>query len=251
MSTSPIVQGPKEGAPRPKVPSITIAIDGPASSGKGTVARVLAARLGYTYLDTGSLYRVVGLRTLQAGLSTKDGPSVGALARSLRIRFVAEPTGARILENEQDLSTDIRTEAVGQAASDVATLPEVRSALLAIQRELGGAGGVVVDGRDIGTVVLPQAQLKLFLDASLAVRARRRFADLLARGLPAQLSQIEADLALRDHQDSSRQSAPLRQAADAIYLDSSGRSVEEVIESILTLPILAGRAHNPGANNVP
>jgi len=229
---------------------ITIAIDGPASSGKGTVARVLAARLGYSYLDTGSLYRVVGLRALQAGLSTKDGKAVGTLARGLRIRFVAEPTGARIFENEQDLSVAIRTEAVGQAASDVATLPEVRSALLTIQRELGGTGGVVVDGRDIGTVVLPDAQLKLFLDASLAVRARRRFTDLLARGLPAQLSQIEADLALRDQQDCSRESAPLRRAADAIYVDSSGRSVEEGGEGILALPIFAGRVHNPGSASV-
>lgn len=214
---------------------IAIAIDGPASSGKGTMARLLAQELGYSYIDTGALYRVVGLRALAAGLDLGDGEAVGALARTLHLRFGWGERGLRVYEGEDDLSEAIRNERVGRAASDVAVLPAVRAALLGLQRALGAAGGVVVDGRDIGTVVLPDAALKIYLDAEPAERARRRAAELRAKGQDADEQAIFEELVARDAQDSGRAHAPLCQAADAVRVDSTGRAPAAVLAELVAL----------------
>lgn len=210
---------------------ITIAIDGPASSGKGTVARFVAARLGYGYIDTGALYRGVGLRLLRSNLDPTDANAATEMARSLTFQFDWRDGSLRVAVDGVDESAAIRGEDVGRAASAVAVHPGVRTALLQTQRDLGARGGVVMDGRDIGTVVLPDAQLKIYLDASLDERARRRHAE--APGVA--LDQVRHQLAARDHQDSGRETAPLRVAADAEYVDTTGRGVEEVVQQVLAL----------------
>ena len=214
---------------------ITIAIDGPAASGKGTAARSLAAAIGYAYIDTGAMYRSVALAALRAGLSVRDNEAVGALARTLDIGFSWQDGQLRVRLGDEDVSTAIRDEAVGAGASAVATLPEVRAALLDQQRALGKAGGVVMDGRDIGTVVLPDADLKVFLDARLAERARRRHEELMGRGKAVTLEEVQADIAARDAQDRGRSTAPLCAAADAVVLDSTDLSPHEVVERVLAL----------------
>lgn len=214
---------------------LRIAVDGPASSGKGTVARAVARSLGYAYIDTGAMYRVVGLRALSVGLSLQDGPAVGRLAESLSLSFSWNGSVLRVEEGGEDLSSEIRHEQVGQAASDVAVLPEVRGALLGLQRRLAEPGGVVLDGRDIGTVVLPDADLKVYLDARAAVRARRRHAELATRGTHVSYDSVLNDIVARDAQDSGRAHAPLRPAHDAVHIDSSDATPAEVCARILQL----------------
>lgn len=210
---------------------IAIAIDGPASSGKGTVARFVAARLGYSYVDTGTLYRGVGLRVLRAGGDPADADAATGVAGALRFAFDWRDGSLHVAIDGQDETANIRGESVGRAASAVAVHPGVRAALLQVQRELGARGGVVMDGRDIGTVVLPDAELKIYLDASLDERARRRHAE--APGVP--LTTVRDQLAARDAQDSGRATAPLRVADDAEYVDTTGRSVEEVVQQVIAL----------------
>ena len=212
-----------------------IALDGPASSGKGTVARLVARTLSYAYVDTGAMYRCVGLAAIRAGLSLTDGPAVGALAACLQIGFTWRGQEQRVLLDGVDVSETIRQAAIGRAASDVAVLPEVRAALLEGQRALGRAGGVVMDGRDIGTVVLPDAELKIYLDAHIETRAARRRAELAARGQPAAFEEVLAELRARDSQDSGRTTAPLRRAEDAILLDTSDLSPEEAAHRICAM----------------
>ncbi|MEC7946670.1 MAG: (d)CMP kinase [Myxococcota bacterium] len=222
-------------------PGICIAIDGPASSGKGTVARRVAKALGYAYVDTGAMYRSVALVALERGVPLEDGLGLGALAASLRFGFAWSLEGLRVIVDGRDVSSRIRAEAVGQAASAVATRPEVRSALLALQRELGAAGGVVMDGRDIGTVILPAAELKVYLDASVDERARRRHAELCARGVDVRYGAVRAELHQRDAQDKQRDVAPLRRAEDAVLIDSTGLEADAVVRAVLQL------AHERGA----
>jgi cytidylate kinase len=219
------------------VRELTIAVDGPASSGKGTVARIVAERLGYAYVDTGAMYRAVGLAVLRKGLPVTDPLATAAIARALHFAFDWHKGQLRVIVDREDLSTAIRNEQVGKAASAVAVHPGVRAALLQTQRDLGDGGGVVMDGRDIGTVVLPTADLKIFLDASLDERARRRHAEL--RG-PA-YEQVYAELAARDAQDSGRATAPLRQADDAIRIDTTGMEIPAVVDRVLAL-VAARRA---------
>lgn len=214
---------------------ITIAIDGPAASGKGTAARGVAEKLSYAYIDTGAMYRSVALAAQRAGLDLSDEATVGALARTLTIRFDWAPGGLRVSLNGEDVSTAIRAEAVGAGASAVATLPAVRAALLDQQRALGAEGGVVMDGRDIGTVVLPNAELKVFLDANLDERARRRHGELQRRGQRVSLDEVRADIAARDEQDRGRAAAPLCAAADAVVLDSTHLTPGEVVDTVLGL----------------
>jgi len=210
---------------------IAIAIDGPASSGKGTVARFVAARLGYSYVDTGALYRGVGLRMLRAGQDPTDSAAAEVAARACTFQFDWRDGSLRVTLNGADETGNIRGEEVGRAASAVAVHAGVRAALLQAQRDLGARGGVVMDGRDIGTVVLPDARLKVFLDASLDERARRRHAE--APGVP--LDEVRRQLAARDAQDSGRETAPLRCAEDAEFVDTTGRSVEEVVQQVIAL----------------
>jgi cytidylate kinase len=195
---------------------LVVAIDGPAGAGKSTAARLLAARLGYALLDTGAIYRSMALRALERGIAWDDGPAVAALADGVDIAFRMEGAVNRVTLNGQDVTAAIRTPEISDGASRVSALPEVRAALLGLQRRIGAAGGVVVEGRDIGTVVFPDAEAKFFLTASTDERARRRVAELAASGKSVDEAQTKAEIVARDTRDSTRAAAPLKKADDAI-----------------------------------
>lgn len=206
-----------------------IAIDGPSASGKGTVAQRVANILGYHYLDSGALYRLVALAAKQSGISWQDAAGLGTLAMSLNIVFQDN----KILLNDQDVSDEVRNEEMGKGASEVAVHQEVRSALLALQHSFRKAPGLVADGRDMGSVVFPDATTKIFLTASTEIRAERRYKQLIEKGKRANLQDILHDLQLRDARDSQRASAPLLQCQDAILLETSERSIEEAVEFVI------------------
>jgi cytidylate kinase len=208
---------------------LIVAIDGPAGAGKSTAARLLAARLGYALLDTGAIYRSMALRARECGVAWDDGAGVAALADGIDIAFRMEGAINRVTLNGQDVTTAIRTPEISDGASRVSALPEVRAALLGLQRRIGAAGGVVVEGRDIGTVVFPDAEAKFFLTASTDERARRRAAELTAAGKPVDTDQTKAEIIARDTRDSTRAAAPLRKADDAIEVDSSALSPDAVV----------------------
>lgn len=217
--------------------TITIAIDGPASSGKGTVARSVAQALGYSYVDTGAMYRAVALTAREAGVPWDAPVALAELASGLEFSFHWSDGLLRTCIGTRDISKAIRDEAVGKGASDVAVFPAVRTALLHRQQALGARGGVVMDGRDIGTVVLPNAELKVFLDAGVEERARRRHGELVSRlgnDAPSFASVLE-ELRARDAQDRGRKSAPLKAAADAVYVDSTARTPEDVSALVVSL----------------
>jgi cytidylate kinase len=211
---------------------LTIAIDGPSSSGKGTVARTVARDLSYQYIDTGAMYRAVALFSRRYDVLWDDEPGVSAVARSLEFRFGWDGDVLRILVNDLDVTAEIRQGDVGQGASKVSALPLVRSALLQVQRDLADRGGVVMDGRDIGTVVLPDADLKIYLDAELDERARRRHEEVLRRGDVVSYDDVRASLAERDHRDMNRDVAPLCQADDAVYVDSTDLTIRQAARRV-------------------
>ena len=215
--------------------SIQIAIDGPASSGKGSVAREVARRLGYAYIDTGAMFRAVALAAEQDGVAWTDEQGVSDLVRSLNFEFDWDESELRLMVNGESVSDRIRGEHVGAGASAVAVFPAVRQALLERQRALAGRGGVVMDGRDIGSVVLPDAQLKIYLDASISVRALRRQAEMRASGRRVSLETVRAELMARDMQDKTRREAPLVQAKDAVYVDTSRQTIDEAADGIVNL----------------
>jgi cytidylate kinase len=208
---------------------LVVAIDGPAGAGKSTAARLLARRLGYDLLDTGAIYRVMALLARRNGIAWDDGPGVAALADDLDLRFRMDGDVNRVIVAGADITADIRTPEISDGASRVSALPEVRAALLGIQRRLGAAGGVVVEGRDIGTVVFPDAGAKFFLTATTDERTRRRAAELAATGRPADPQRTRADIEARDLRDSTRSVAPLRKAEDAIEIDSSELTPDDVV----------------------
>src|SRR3954471_384245 len=208
---------------------LIVAIDGPAGAGKSTAARLLAARLGYALLDTGAIYRSMALRARERGVSWDDGAGVAALADGIDIAFRLDGTVNKVTLNGQDVTAAIRTPEMSDGASRVSALPEVRAALLGLQRRIGAAGGVVVEGRDIGTVVFPDAEAKFFLTANTDERARRRVAELAAAGKTVDAAQTKAEIVARDTRDSTRAAAPLRKADDAIEIDSSAMSVDTVV----------------------
>jgi cytidylate kinase len=219
-------------------PRPIVAIDGPAGAGKSTVARRVAEALGYTLVDTGALYRSVALAASRAGVSVGDEAKLGELATALAeraaIRFVRDPErGLRIHLDDEDVSEAIRTPEIAMAASTVSAVPAVREALLSLQRQAGSEGGVVLEGRDIGTVVFPDAEVKFFLTAGDEVRARRRHAELVAKGQDVTLEATLDDVRRRDRQDTMRPVAPLRQASDAILVDSSALDIDAVVASIV------------------
>jgi cytidylate kinase len=208
-----------------------VAIDGPGGAGKSTTARAVAERLGLSYLDTGALYRCVALRAMEEGLAIDDGPRIAEIARNLDVRFAA---GSRSVSlGGRDVSTDIRTPEISQAASKVSALSPVREALIDLQRRSARAPGTVAEGRDMGTVIFPNAQLKVFLHATVDERARRRAADLRGLGRADDIAEVRAQLAERDARDSERAIAPLRRAPDAVVLDTTDLAFEEVVDRIV------------------
>jgi len=214
------------------VKRLTIAIDGPAGAGKSTAAKRLARRLDYTLLDTGAIYRAVALRAREANVDWGDGKRCAEMAQGLDISFAFDGERNRVYLGERDVSDAIRQPAINEGASRVSALPEVRAALLELQRRLARGGGVVAEGRDVGTVVFPNADVKVFLTASAEARARRRFDEDRAKGLPVVFEKVLAEQVERDERDSKRLTAPLKQAEDAHLIDSSALSIDEVVEQI-------------------
>jgi CMP/dCMP kinase len=213
--------------------ALIIAIDGPSGAGKSSSSRQLAARLGYRYIDTGALYRVIGLLAWERHISTDDAEGLAALCRNLPLRFASESTSVRILLDERDITAAIRQPEVSQMASKVSAQPAVRQALLTLQRQMGQDGGVVLEGRDIGTVVFPDADVKFFLDAAPEERARRRHLELQQEGVTTTLDTTLREMAERDQRDSGRAHAPLRRAEDAIVVDTTTLSLDEVVSLLL------------------
>ena len=206
-----------------------IAIDGPSASGKGTVAQIVAEQLGYHYLDSGALYRIVALAALRQGIDWRDEHALAEMALKLDIRFEA----GRILLYEEDISDAVRTEEMSRGASEVVVHPAVRAALLSLQHSFRKAPGLVADGRDMATVVFPDARTKIFLTASAEVRAERRYKQLMEKGNRANLADILKDLQERDARDRQRSVAPLQQSSDAELLETSALSIEQAVESVL------------------
>jgi len=210
-----------------------VTVDGPAGSGKSTVSRLLARELSCVYLDTGALYRAVALKVSRAGLAPDDRAGIAALCAKTAVALAVREGATRVLLDGQDVTEEIRTPAISMLASTVSALPEVRQRLLAVQRETAPAGGIVAEGRDMGTVVFPGADVKFFLTAGPEERGRRRWLELKQRGHEVELAEVIRDVARRDRQDSGREIAPLRPSGDAVLVDSTGKSVEEVVQEML------------------
>ena len=211
---------------------VSVAIDGPAGAGKSTLARRLAAELGYIYVDTGAMFRTIGLYALRAGKDPKDNEAVNALLPEISLKFAFIGGEQHIYLNGEDVSTAIRTEEVGMAASAVGANPEVRAFLLGMQRDMAKTQDVLMDGRDIGTVVLPDATVKIFLTASPEARATRRWKEYQQNGVEVSYEEVLADVRQRDYQDTHRAAAPLRQADDAQLLDTSEMNFEQSLEAM-------------------
>lgn len=215
---------------------LIIAIDGPAGAGKSTVARAVARRLGYLFINTGAMYRAVAWKSLRECVSPDDAGAVGRLAGESLIELTGDVDSMRVLIDGHDITDEIATPRVGQAASVVSTISAVRRALVARQQLMGRAGGVVMEGRDIGTQVFPNADVKIYLDASPEARAKRRYDEDRARGVAvASLKEMREEIERRDHRDKTRADSPLTQAEDAVYIDSSAMTVDEVVGRIIEL----------------
>ena len=211
---------------------VSVAIDGPAGAGKSTLARRLAAELGYIYVDTGAMYRAIGLYALRAGKDPKDNAAVDALLPDIRLRLASIEGEQHIYLNDEDVSGAIRTEQAGMAASAVGANPAVRAFLLGLQRDMARTQDVLMDGRDIGTVVLPDASVKIFLTASPEARAERRWKEYQAKGVDLSFERVLSDVKQRDEQDMHRAAAPLRQAEDAVLLDTSALDFEQSLNAM-------------------
>lgn len=213
--------------------TIQIAIDGPASSGKSTVAKIIAKDFGYTYLDTGAMYRAATYLALQHQISPDQSSQLLELLDRYPISFGRSESGEQmVFLGDVDVSHPIRENAVTNAVSSFAAIPAIREKLVTLQQEIAQQGGIVMDGRDIGTVVLPKAELKIFLVASVDERAERRHKENLSKGIETDLETLKEEIAARDYKDSHRETSPLKQAEDAIYLDTTGLTISEVVDKI-------------------
>lgn len=212
---------------------LIVAIDGPSGAGKSTLSRALAAALGYLNIDTGAMFRSVAYAARQRQVDPADHAALGAMCAELSIRFRREQSGERVLVDDEDVTAVIRTPEISLLTSQVAACPQVREALLRLQRKMGEEGGVVLEGRDIGTVIFPQAEVKFFLSASAEERGRRRYRELVAQGVQVDLQRTVAEVAARDAADAAREHAPLLQAEDAVVIDSSRLTIEQVLEKML------------------
>ena len=217
------------------VMSYQIAIDGPAGAGKSTIAKELAKRLGFIYVDTGAMYRAMALYLLREGVPMDDSGKISAASQRADITIAYKDGLQQVLLDGENVTAFLRTEEVGNMASVSSANPDVRKKLVELQQNLANRENVVMDGRDIGTCVLPNADVKVYLTASAACRAKRRYEELTAKGETCDLVVIEADIEKRDHQDMTREQSPLRQAEDAVLLDSSDMTIREVVERILVL----------------
>lgn len=215
--------------------SYQIAIDGPAGAGKSTIAKEIAKQLGFIYVDTGAMYRAMALYLLRGGIPADDSEKISAASQKADITIAYKDGLQQVLLDGENVTAYLRTEEVGNMASVSSANPDVRKKLVELQQELASRENVVMDGRDIGTCVLPDANVKIYLTASTACRAKRRYDELTAKGEMCDLAVIEADIAKRDHQDMTREHSPLRQAEDAVLLDSSDLTIQEVVEKILAL----------------
>jgi len=227
---------------------IVVAIDGPAGAGKSTVARRLASALGYQVLDTGAIYRAVALEARRRGVDWSDEAGCAAVAAGLDIRFQTDSDANRVYVGGREVTAAIRTPEISDGASLVSALPAVRGALLDLQRRLGEAGGVIAEGRDVGTVVFPRAGAKFFLTASSEIRAKRRFDEMLQRDPDLDLGEVERDMQTRDERDSGRAVAPLTRAEDAIEVDSSVLAIDDVVDSMVAE--VRARERNPRSQPV-
>jgi CMP/dCMP kinase len=232
-------------SPPPSRERVVVAIDGPAGAGKSSASKELARRLGYRLLDTGALYRAVALLSLRRGVDWDDPAAAAAVARDLDVEFRLHGAENRVFVAGEDVSAAIRTEQVSEGASRVSSHPEVREALLELQRRLASEGGVVAEGRDVGTVVFPDAAAKFFLTADSTVRAKRRYEELSAAGEAADLEATRDEIVRRDTRDTTRTAAPLVEAPDAIRVDSTDLSLEAVVDTMLTAVRARERGKSP------
>lgn len=212
-----------------------IAIDGPAGAGKSTIARQVAGRLSFIYVDTGAMYRAIAYYMLTHGIASSDETAVAKACESIEVSIAYVNGEQQVILNGENVNGYIRTEAVGNMASAVSVYPAVRSKLLELQRRLAASADVLMDGRDIGTCILPHADLKIYLTASSHVRAKRRFLELTEKKINCNIEEIEQDIIERDDRDMHREVAPLRMAEDAVVLDSSDKTIEEVVDMILSM----------------
>ena len=212
-----------------------IAIDGPAGAGKSTIAKIVAKELGFIYVDTGAMYRTLALACFRDGINTSDEKAVVDKCESVEVTLGYEDGTQKVYLNGEDVSTEIRREEIGNLTSSIAVYSGVRKILVALQKDLAAKNNVVMDGRDIGTAVLPNADLKIYLTASVETRAKRRYDELVEKGQDCDLKEIEKDIEDRDYRDMNREVSPLTQADDAVLVDSSDMTIDEVVDKIISL----------------
>lgn len=215
--------------------AFNVAIDGPAGAGKSTIAKSVAAELNFIYVDTGAMYRAIALYLIRNGIKADENAKISEKCKEAQVSIQYVDGKQVVLLNGEEVNPYIRTEEVGNMASASSTNPDVRAQLLDLQRDLAAKNDVIMDGRDIGTNILPGAQVKIYLTASIEVRAKRRYNELIAKGLECDLKEIEKDIAERDERDMNREIAPLKQAEDAVFLDTSDMGIEEVKNTIIDL----------------
>ncbi len=213
--------------------AMNVAIDGPAGAGKSTIAKAIAAKMGYVYVDTGAMYRAMALYFLRSNISKDDEAKISSVVNDITVSIKYEDGSQHVILNGEDVTGLIRTEEVGNMASATSVYGPVRTKLVALQQELAKTTDVIMDGRDIGTVVLPNADVKIFLTASVECRAKRRYDELVKKGEKADFDKIAKDIEERDYRDSHREISPLKQAEDAVLVDSSNMTIDEVVDTII------------------